>query len=152
MGLFTFLKNMFHTPKPNLTDRQKADLQAAIDYEKASPNPKFHRTEKEEDLSFRFSERNYEKITKLENKIYEAAAAVDGCGTIRQQIKKCDTAIKAYERLKAFCYKTKGGTIYFQDMWEFCHNSKNPCFSYIDDIKATKEKLEATLEEAKRGK
>lgn len=33
-----------------------------------------------------------------------------------------------------FCRKSKGGEIYFRDMWERMHNSQNPCFSYLDLI------------------
>lgn len=38
----------------------------------------------------------------------------------------------------------KGGTIYFQDMWEFMHNSNSSCYSYLDNL--TKSLNETLLE------
>ena len=39
--------------------------------------------------------------------------------------------------------------IYFQDTWEFMHNSKNDCFSYINEIEAYLEKLIKNYDEEK---
>jgi len=80
-------------------------------------NPKFHRTEQEENLSYNFAVKYGHEISLLEEDI------------------------KAFEKAKEFCYKKgKGGTIYFQDTWEYLHNSKKPCFSYLDNIKASLDK------------
>lgn len=110
------------------------------------------RTEKEENMSFEFSEKYSEKLTILEDAIYEAAQNIGNTGKrwlknatkeeILEKIKLCDFAINTFNECKKFCYgKGKGGTIYFQDMWEMCHNSKSPCFSYIDNIVETKNEL-----------
>ena len=47
-------------------------------------------------------------------------------------VKQVDFRSTMYEDFKKFCYsKGEGGKIFFDDRWEYCHNSKNPCFSYI---------------------
>lgn len=60
---------------------------------------------------------------------------------LTEKIFLLNESIKAFEKAKEFCYKKgKGGTIYFQDTWEYLHNSKKPCFSYLDNIKASLDK------------
>lgn len=52
-----------------------------------------------------------------------------------EKISLLNESIKSFEKAKKFCYsKGKGGTIYFQDMWEHLHNSRNECFSYLSNI------------------
>lgn len=130
----------------------------ALKYEKTSTNPKFHRTEKEEELSFNFSMRYSDVLSKLENNIYDNAENVGKAGIrwiksatqdeLIDKIKACDAVINSFEKCKKFCYgKGKGGTIYFQDMWEYCHNSKNQQFSYIDSFVELKEELQDYLQE-----
>lgn len=102
-----------------------------------------NRTDKEEDLSFSFTQVHANKLCQLEESLYNFSNQIGKVSKkwlkiatnedILLVIENCQNAIKAYEDLKQFCYaKSKGGQIYFQDMWECCHNSKNPCFSYID--------------------
>ena len=124
--------------------------------EQQSRNPKFHRTEKEDELSFNFSQKHTNKLAKLEDELYDAADSIGKITKkwiksstkidIQQAINRCDIASSKYENLKQFCYKkSKGGMIYFQDMWEYCHNSKNPCFSYIDSTIELKNQLREVL-------
>ena len=117
--------------KSEIIQQSKNDIQKAINYEKSSSNPKFHRTYNEDELSFRFEQNHSEKISDYEDKIYDAVGKIYEV-TINQQIKNCEKAINIFNRFKNYCYKTKGGKIYFQDMWEHCHNSSNPDFSYIE--------------------
>ena len=43
--------------------------------------------------------------------------------------------IKAFDKYKKIFYdQGTGGKLYFQDMWEHCHNSKNECFSWRDNL------------------
>lgn len=54
----------------------------------------------------------------------------------RNSIEQCHKAIDAFESFRNYCYKkSKDGQIYFNDMWEHYHNSKDPCFSYIQSTK-----------------
>lgn len=131
----------------------QGSLEHADEYERNSTNPKFHRTEKEEELSFNFNQKYGDKIQPFEEAIYNAAAAIGPCGKrwektatveeIDEKIRSCNDAIQKYDALKAICYKAgRGGTIYFDDTWEHCHNSKNPDFSYISSIEELKIELE----------
>ena len=116
--------------------QMEQDFQKVIAEQKSSINPKFHRTEKEEDLSFNFSQKWETAISKYENAIYNEAAKVGTLDTVDENIEQCHITIDAFESFRDYCYKkSKGGKIYFEDMWECCHNSKNPCFSYIQSTK-----------------
>lgn len=136
------------------------DIQARRDYESHSANPKFHRTFEEGELSIEFIQKYQNKVSVMEEKIYNTAGIVDidmhspkfaDDNTIIKLIKKCDTHINEYEKCKMFCYsKGKGGQIYFQDMWEYCHNSQNECFGYADDIIEYRKFLEALLQDKDR--
>ena len=56
--------------------------------------------------------------------------------TVDKNIQQCHRAIDAFESFRNYCYKkSKGGQIYFEDMWEHFHNFKDPCFSYIQRTK-----------------
>ena len=123
-----------NNPQLNCTDNIKTTINPVIPLIQSPvvANPKFNRTERENELSFQFSQNHSDKINDYENKLYDAVGNIYE-GTKNQQIKNCERAINIYDKFKNYCYKTKGGTIYFQDMWEYCHNSKNPCFSFIDD-------------------
>lgn len=121
-------------------------LESAKIIEKNSPNPKFHRTEREEDLAFNFSQKYHSEVSQFDDSIYESVSKIKTCQTTEDKIKQCELAISTYERARKFCYsKGKGGKLYFDDMWEHCHNSKNPCFSFIEKTVALKAKLELKL-------
>ena len=101
-----------------------------------SSNPKFHRTPKEENMAFNFSQRYSQKISSLEHSFLESNRKANKLTSIEQKIEQCKLTILYYEQAKQFCYsKGKGGQLYFDDMWEHCHNSSNPDFSYISSVK-----------------
>lgn len=119
--------------------------------EKNSSNPKFNRTFEEDELSYEFSQEYSQDIDKLEKIIYEGMNFNESdLNEIKQSIYKCNKSIQAYYELKKFCYKHKGGKIYFQDMWEFCHNSKNDCFEYVEQLYDTKKYLQDLYVKEKR--
>lgn len=119
-------------------------------------NPKFYRSNHEKELSFNFSIK-YEKEIKLyEDSIYNLGITIikikdkwiknANNDELSEKIELCNKFIDIYNKFHNFCYrKGKGGTIYFQDMWEYCHNSKNPCFSYNSLIMNKKIELEQAL-------
>ena len=107
---------------------------ATVSARNSNADASFYRSENDEELATDFFIRNKSKIDDYESKLYDATGNVYS-GTIEEQIENCEKAVNIWNEYRNWCYKTKGGTIHFQDMWERCHNSKNPCFSYIDDIK-----------------
>jgi hypothetical protein len=54
---------------------------------------------------------------------------------IDKKIELLQQTIELYEKAKNWFYRTKGGEIYFQDFFEYLHNSQNDCYSYITPIK-----------------
>lgn len=140
----------FHTDGSPITDDEIPYLielgrERARESERNSSNPKFHRTEIEKDLSFEFYEQYFDEASKAEATIYDRVQAASGAyirwsktasvEEIKQKIALLDEAITAYDDFKKFCYsKGDGGKIFFDDRWEYCHNSKNPCFSYIQSV------------------
>lgn len=109
------------------------DYQKALENEKKSTNPKFHRTPREENLSDNFYNRHHAKVNILEENLYQETNKIHSLFDIDERIDQCKKAIKAYNDLKKFCTsKGKGGSIYFEDMWEHCHNSKNHDFRFIE--------------------
>jgi polyphosphate kinase len=99
-------------------DQLEHDLKKAIADEKKSINPKFHGTEKEEELSFNFSQKWSSPIQKYEDAIYSETAKVSTLDSIDKNIEQCHKAIDAFEAFRNYCYKkSKGDQIYFDDIW-----------------------------------
>lgn len=133
-------KMISRTDGKEITDKEipyliQVGLEQALKDEKESPNPKFHRTTREKDLSFNFEMKYSHEIDSLTEKfeaLYRESFETDN---LEEKITLLTEAISAFEKAKKFCYsKGKGGTIYFQDMWEYLHNSRTPCFSYLENI------------------
>lgn len=113
----------------------------AILSQQKSKNPKFHRTPREKDLSFEFYQKNQEMLKVIEEQIYDLDEEVVKIKNNKkyanqyseEEIKDiCKKEIDTYQSLKRFCYSSgKGGIIYFQDMWEYCHYDWDDCFSFI---------------------
>ncbi len=109
--------------------------ETAVLAEKNSSNPKFHKTEREENLSFNFIEKYGPQVDNLTEKFESAYENAYKTKDLDERILLLNESLKAFEKAKKFCYsKGKGGTIYFQDMWEHLHNSQNECFSYLNNI------------------
>ena len=107
----------------------------ALAEEKNSSNPKFHRSFKEEELSYSFENKYYneiaKRIEKFETPYHNSFSEQD----LSKKIMLLEQSITEFDKCKNFCYsKGKGGTIYFQDMYEYLHNTHNECFSYRDMI------------------
>lgn len=123
-----------------ITDKEipyliQAGYDEAIKRENESANPKFHRTEKEEELSFNFEMKYGDKIGSFEDEFITLYQKASQLNNLTEKINMLKQASTAFEKAKKFCYsKGKGGTIYFQDMWECMSNSRNSCFSYLDNI------------------
>lgn len=102
-----------------------------------------HRSYRDGELSFQFSQRNSEKISIYENNIYNLsseAVAYPGFD-VDEHIRLCDKAIDVFYRFRKFCSGTKGGTFYFEDMWMFSDSSNSTPRSYIDDVEKLKNDL-----------
>lgn len=113
----------------------QAGYENKIRREQESTNPKFHRTPHEEELSFNFFSKYHDKAFAMADKsclLYNEAIKTKD---LPKRIELLNEAVIAFQKAKNFCYsKGKGGTIYFQDMWECMSNSENPCYSYLDVI------------------
>ncbi len=113
----------------------QASYEKVMKRQEQSNNPKFHRTEYEEELSFEFIQKYSKKVTLLTEDFEMLYRKAFETQDPTQQINLLHKALTAFNNAKNFCYsKGKGGTIYFQDTWEYLHNSRNPCFSYEDMI------------------
>lgn len=134
-------KNMVLASGKTLEETIKDSYKNAILSEKNSPNPKFHRTPHEQELSFKFSQKYRTVLDEKEAMIYDLDEEIT---QIRKQPKKfknyskdkiinlCEREIEAYNALKEFCYNSgEGGALYFQNMWEYCHHDWNDCFPFI---------------------
>lgn len=108
-------------------------------------NPKFSRTKAEEDLEYEFMVKYGAEEAKLSNVFLHLRSKAYSTSDLTERIDLLTQAVNAFEKAKSFCYsKGTGGIIYFQDTWEYCHNSQNSCFSYLDIIK---ESLDSALNE-----
>lgn len=95
-------------------------------------NPKFFRSTKEEDLIDEFFLYHKSKIDDFEYFLSTSASSTYSSEEIDDIISNLKTTIKIFYDFKDYCYSHGlGGCLYFQDMWEHCHNSQNPCFSYV---------------------
>lgn len=120
----------------------REQLQENLEEALSQPAPKRH-SDYEESLITDFSIEFEQTLSLAEDKLYTLANSIYSSDDIDLQILKVRQVISHYEQFKDFCYsKGIGGTLYFQDMWEHCHNSKNPAFNYIDSFKERLEQLE----------
>lgn len=115
------------------------------EYIKHSPNPKWHRTKDESSLKSNFLREHHNEISQFENQIIDVRA-YDKKYSQKERIDFFDKSISAYEQLKKYCYRTKGGKLYFQDMWEHCHNAQNPDFAFVDVLIERRNKLQGKLQ------
>lgn len=121
------------TDKAFISDKKLPHL-IQLNCEK-SPSPKFNRTLQEEELSFNFIEKYGSKVSSMENNFESLNEQAHNTENLNKRIKILIKVALAFEKAKEFCYsKGAGGKIYFQDMWEYQHNSQNPCFSYLDPV------------------
>ena len=113
-------------------------LDSARTYYDNSPNPKFHRSEQEFELSYRFEcNHGTESQKKIDAFTDHAKFALEAVN-IDEKIRLLEETIDLFYKARDWHYKkSKGGMIYFQDMWEHLHNSRNPDFSWVDPEKET---------------
>jgi len=108
--------------------------------EQQTSNPKFHRTEAEKELEFRFADKyglKSQKICDVFCDLNHQAYLTDNLDEKLNLLQQC---IKAFDVAKAWHYNgSRGAKLWFQDNWEFCHNSQNACFSWIDSVYRYKE-------------
>lgn len=109
----------------------------AVKNEKESKNIALHRTEREDNLCFQFMMNHSEEITKHTNSLEEAVRVAYAEKDFNKKIELQQEAITLWEKEKKWFYKSKGGTIYFQDYYEHLHSSHNDDFSYIDSVVAS---------------
>lgn len=107
----------------------------ALRKEQESTNIKFHRTYQEEELSSRFMMNHGDDIEKHTRTFENAYRQANSENNLDKKIVLLQNVIDLYEKEKKWFYRTKGGTIYFQDYYEHLHNSRNEDFSYIDPVK-----------------
>lgn len=113
----------------------KSGHQSVLEREKQSKNIKFHRTEREEELSFQFFYNHGDEINKHTDSFEECYRLACEEDDLDKKIELLQKTIILFEKARTWFYRTKGGTIYFQDMYEHMHNSRNDDFSYIDQVK-----------------
>ncbi len=80
------------------------------------------------------------KISEFEEFYQQSAKTV----SIDEKIELLEKAAASFKKAKESAYKTKGGTIYFQDTYEHLHNSRNEDFSYLELIE---DEIEDLIEE-----
>ena len=84
------------------------------------------------ELPFGWYTHHLEEIKKWETPLPEYAIA-SKTGTPTEQIQTLQKMIEHYEAFRTFSYSNgECWKKYFSDMWEHCHNSKNPDFDYIE--------------------
>lgn len=103
-----------------------------------SPNPKFHRSHEEKKSKLDFFSKYYNQnsdLDRLELKLIELYKNGNLEKNRNMKIDLYNRALGCYEEIKTFCFSYgDGGRIYFEDMWEHCHNSSDPDFSYGQTI------------------
>lgn len=118
------------------------DYSRVMEAQKQSKNPIYHRTEREEELSYQFGSKHGSKSQKIcdvfLNLEREAGRATD----IDEKIRLTQAAIDAFYKAKEWHYKfSKGAMLHFQDYWECLHNSRRECYSWVEDKEEYLEEL-----------
>lgn len=114
----------------------ESELQSAKDYAVASENPKFKRTNRERELMTQFFVRygaiSQKKTDAFENLDRQAYRTED----LDEKIEYLQAALQKYQEAKDWHYnKSKGAALWFQDVWECMHNSKNSCFAWDESVR-----------------
>lgn len=109
--------------KKRETKKNKADTKIKSDNKplliKESTPSRHVRTRKDLELAFNFDMGHFDKYSELEFKLMDLENDAKQESILSKKIQLLEQTIKAYEKLKIFCYsKGKGGTIFFQDEWE----------------------------------
>lgn len=117
------------------SDLIQNDCEKALSCKLGSTNIKFTRTEHEENLCVQFMMNHGEEIEKHTKSFEDMNRLAYAEQDLNKQIELLQNTITLYEKERKWFYRTKGGTIYFQDYYEHQHNSKNVDFSYIDSVK-----------------
>lgn len=124
--------------KLDMTEEQKEryykGLREHEEYIHHSANPKWHRSSEEQKLKSDFLIehspiiKSYEKKTDCIPDVYNKKI------NIESRIDMGNQALNALYVFRDYCYQFPGGKLYFQDMWEHCHNSREECFSAITQL------------------
>lgn len=105
----------------------------SVERDKASSNPKFHRTPAETELMYQFTEKYGVQSTKLCEAFEDYSSQAYDTTDFEEKLVLLQKSLDAFEYAKNWHYnKSKGAKLYFQDMWEHLHNSRSECFSWID--------------------
>lgn len=115
---------------------RSSNMQEAKEQVDRAINPKFNRTNKERELSSNFTQRWGHIVHPMEKDFQDMCHVAYSESSPEKQIEKCLETLALFNKARDFCYKKgEGGQIYFQNMWEYMHNSNTPCFSFEDTIK-----------------
>lgn len=112
---------VYRTDGQPISDREvpylvETGLQEAIQREQNSP---FHRSSADQELIFRFSEKHRRQSNALTSQFESLDDAAYKSKDLQEKIKLLSEALEKYKAAKAWHYKiSKGGMMYFQDMWE----------------------------------
>lgn len=103
--------------------------------EQQSSNPKFHRTADEKEMEFQFADKHGAKSQKICDVFLELADRAYQTDDFEEKIVLLQRCIEAYNTAKKWHYQeSDGARIWFQDNWEYCHNSQNECFCWVDGM------------------
>lgn len=117
-------------------------IQRAAKNEYLSSNPKFHRTPREKELAFQFSQKHGGKSTKICDVFQDLYHQACETKNIDEKIDLLQKTIDAFELAKQWHYQhSKGAMLWFQDCWECCHNSQAECFNWVDYVYTYREQL-----------
>ncbi|MBQ6163954.1 MAG: hypothetical protein IJK23_05720 [Clostridia bacterium] len=99
-------------------------------------NPVFHRSSREEDLAFDFSERYSGEIAKYISYFEKPFDDSRHAESDQEEIDLLNTALTNFQTSRKWFYsKGKGGQIYFDDLFIHLQNSQNNDYSYEDIIR-----------------
>lgn len=100
-------------------------------------NPKFQRTDAEKELEFQFFNKYGEKSQKICDVFLDLSRQAYQTDNLEEKLVLLQQCMEAYNTAKEWHYsKSKGARLWFQDNWEYCHNSQKERFSWIDGIDA----------------
>lgn len=136
MYIFDFIRNKFKflTSKKNKSINNQSfssGFTPSFDLENLDNNFNDNSLSLSDDFYLNY----YDEIEKYENKFNKSNFKIYEINDIDLRIKQYEKTIKLLNDFKNYCLsKGKGGQKYFEDMWEHCHNSKNPNFKFIDKL------------------
>lgn len=126
---------VYRTDGKPISDREVPYLVEMGLHKAANSEAPFSRSDTEQELIFRFTERHGEKSNALTSKFDDLADAAYKTDSLDEKVTLLTAALQQFQVAREWHYKiSKGGMMWFQDMWESRYQWAKIEASHLEDV------------------